>query len=188
VTNEKISIVCCSTCGGSGAPVINDTTGANVASVQNVYKSGNGSGHGATSDVNGGTQWVSFDWGNLSIGGSLYPSISFNGGVLISSKNPSVTAGFGTGADVTANSNGTASFQVSVGSTASSSGTVTMPMAAPTGWNCSCTDITTFSATVFQCRATPGTATTIGLANLNTSGANANWAANDLLDVSCFAR
>jgi hypothetical protein len=53
--------------GGVGGcfPIIHDSGGQNIASVQDVYRSG-----AATSDVDAGNQWISQDWGVVSIGGS----------------------------------------------------------------------------------------------------------------------
>ena len=131
---------------GGSYPIIHDTAGgaANLYSVQNTYKSGS-----ITSDVDAGLGYGLLTYNSLTLKGSQTSSFNFgSASPFMSSANPTVTAGFG-GGGVSSNSNGTAAFTIQVG-TASASGTVTMPFAAPTGWNCFCTDISTVSPTVFQ--------------------------------------
>jgi hypothetical protein len=100
---------------------------------------------------------------------------------------PSISSGFGTGPSIPSH-NGTTAFTINVGTGGTaSSGVIALPTAA-SGWNCMATDITTQSATVFitkQIASTPASAT---IANFNTSGAQAAWAAGDILSMSCVAR
>lgn len=108
-----------------------------------------------------------------------------NGTLLLSSTAPTVSSGFGTSPSVTA-SNGPASFEVNVGTGGTAStGVITLP-AAPTGWTCQATDITTKSSTVFITKQTASTTTSATFGNYNTSGAAAAWVASDRLRISCM--
>jgi hypothetical protein len=169
------------TSGSTSIPIVHDAGGGNLTSIQNTYKSGT-----VKTDVDSGLSYATFEYGNLTIGGSQDATLSFGSGLIVTAANPMATAGFG-GGSVTANSNGTQAFTVKVG-TASATGVLTMPAGAVTGWNCSCVDISTVNSTVFQCRATAALVNTVGVGNYNTSGASANWAANDILELSCFPR
>jgi len=168
---------------GTQFDVVYDVPGTNITSVHDTYKAGL-----AFYDVTAGVSYGSLEYGVLNVGGTGAGLIQLNGRLLISAANPTIASGFGSGAVVTGNSNGTAAFTVYVGTGGTAQfGYVTLP-AAPTGWNCTCTDISTYSSSVFQCRATPGATTSVGLINLNSSGSSAAWGSGDILDVSCFAR
>ena len=106
--------------------------------------------------------------------------------LLISGTAPTISSGFGTSPSVSAN-NGTAAFRVNVGTGGTaSSGVIGMPTAA-SGWNCFCTDITTNSATVSQCKQTASSTTTATVGNFTDLAVAAAWAASDVLSVSCYA-
>lgn len=99
---------------------------------------------------------------------------------------PVIASGFGTSPSIL-QANGTAAFivQIGTGGTATS-GVVTLPGAVH-GWYCTCNDRSNQSATIFECKQTVSTATSATLANFNTSGAQAAWAAGDIIDVGCRA-
>lgn len=106
--------------------------------------------------------------------------------LLISGAAPTISSGFGTSPSISAN-NGTAAFRVNVGTGgAATTGVVGLPTAT-TGWNCTCTDITTASTTVFLCKQTASSTTTATIGNFNTAGAAAAWVASDIVAMSCFA-
>lgn len=105
---------------------------------------------------------------------------------LISASAPTISSGFGSSPSISGN-NGTAAFEVNVGTGGSaSSGVIGLPTAS-TGWNCYCTDITTSSATVSQCKQTASSTTTATVGNFTDLTVAAAWAASDKLRVSCFA-
>jgi hypothetical protein len=111
---------------------------------------------------------------------ALGPNLTF------SSAAPTISAGFGAGASVTAGTS--AAFRVDVGA-ASMSGTVGLPTAA-TGWNCSVENLTATTAnradaTTVQLSST--TATAVLESQTVSTGAAVNWGANDILAVSCTA-
>jgi hypothetical protein len=168
---------------GTQFDVVYDVPGTNLTTVHDTYKAGL-----AAFDVTAGLSYGSLEFGVLNVGGTGAGLVQLNGKLLISAATPAIVSGFGSGAVVTGNSNGTAAFTVYVGTGGTAQdGTISLP-AAPTGWNCTCTDISTYSSSVFQCRATPGTTTTVGLINLNASGSSSAWGSGDTLNVSCFAR
>lgn len=132
-----------------------------------------GSGATLTAGGNGG--------GGLALGGNTATLKIVN--VADSAATPTISSGFGAGAAV-AGSNGTASFTVNTGA-ASASGVIGLPTAT-TGWVCFCTDVTTFSATVFLTRQTATSTTTCTVGNFSSAAASQNWVANDILH--CIAR
>lgn len=125
------------------------------------------------------------DSGNVVSNGSVTTTGLLTTNLLISSTAPTITSGFGTGASISAN-NGTGAFRVGVGTSSAATGIIGLPTASA-GWNCSCADITTNSATVFLCKQTSSSTTSATIGNFNTSAAGAAWADNDVLAVSCFA-
>lgn len=115
--------------------------------------------------VNNGTSWA-----NISMFPGAIPTISSGFGT-----SPSVTIGY------------TSAFRVNVGTGgAAASGVIGLPTAA-NGWNCDCTDVTTASATVFVCKQTANTTTTVTIGNFATTGLAAAWTASDILAISCEA-
>lgn len=97
---------------------------------------------------------------------------------------PTIASGFGTSPSIVA-SNGTFAFTVNVGTGGiATSGVITLPTAA-TGWNVSCQNLSTRSATVFDTKQTATTTTSATIGNFNTSGVAAAWVASDVL--SCAA-
>jgi hypothetical protein len=108
--------------------------------------------------------------------------------LLMAATAPTISSGFGTGASVVSN-NGPASFTINVGTGGTATNGVIGLPSATTGWNCTCEDITTTSATVNRCKQTGvGTSTTVPIGNFNTTPAAAAWVASDILTVSCLAR
>jgi hypothetical protein len=108
-------------------------------------------------------------------------------GLLYSPTAPTISSGFGTSPSIVG-LNGTATFNISIGSGGTATNGVVALPTATNGWTCFATDVTTQSATVFitkQISSGTGSAT---LANFNTSGAQAAWAANDILFVNCWGR
>jgi hypothetical protein len=100
---------------------------------------------------------------------------------------PRVLSGFGEGATITSN-NGTLSFIVRVGAGSSSAdGTIRFPAAAK-GWNCTCSDLTTQTATVFMCKQISSMANSATIANFSAQGTREAWPAGDEISVGCVAR
>jgi len=100
------------------------------------------------------------------------------GKMISSATTPTIAAGFGGNATITATS--TASFKVVVGSSATSnSGTLTFP-AAPNGWVVIGNDITQASNVYLQQSASNATSATL-LAFSNTTGGAANLTAGDVI-------
>jgi hypothetical protein len=107
---------------------------------------------------------------------------------LISNTAPTIAAGDcgGTAASI-AVSNGTAAFKINVGTTPGSACTITMPAAA-TGWNCSVTDITTNSTSVFLQKQTGAeSATSVTLTNFSDVAVATAFVAGDILKIGCYA-
>jgi hypothetical protein len=99
---------------------------------------------------------------------------------------PTLTAGFGAGASVTAH-NGPLAFRINVGTTAGATGTIGLPP-APTGWNCFMVNLTSRTANdgheVIQLASTT---TTVSIEEQNQgNGAQVDFSNNDILSVSCF--
>lgn len=115
-------------------------------------------------------------------GGSIQGS---TGAPLYSPTLPTISSGFGSSPSVTV-ANGTAAFRVNVGTGgAASTGVIGLPTAT-TGWNCFCTDITTASTTVTDCKQTASTTATATVGNFAAAGTAGAWTASDILAVSCF--
>jgi len=121
---------------------------------------------------------------------TAFKNISLAQGLLCASATPTISSGFGTSPSIPAPANGSCAFTVNVGSggTASSGVIGLGPPFASTGWNCSCNDVTTQSATVDKCKQTGTTISSATIGNFNSAGAAAAWVANDIVTVSCFAR
>lgn len=103
---------------------------------------------------------------------------------VLAATTPTISSGFGTSPSVTAGKAYAFRVNVGTGGTASS-GVVAVGATATTGWNCTCTDVTTASATVFLCKQTANTTTTVTVGNFDAAGAAAAWTASDILAVSC---
>lgn len=112
--------------------------------------------------------------------------IQNNGKLLVSPTAPTISSGFGSSPSIVAH-NGTPAFEINVGTGgAASSGVVGLPTAT-TGWNCSATDITTKTATVFLTKQTASAANSATFTNYDAAGSAAAWVDSDKLRVSCFA-
>lgn len=105
---------------------------------------------------------------------------------LLASSTPTVSSGFGTSPSIVSGKAYAFRVNVGTGGTANS-GVLALGTTATTGWRCNCDDITTQSATVFQCKQTATSTTTATIGNFNTSGAAAAWVASDNLLVDCTA-
>jgi hypothetical protein len=113
-------------------------------------------------------------------------TINLGANLTFSDATPTISAGFGAGAAVTA---GTATaFRVDVGA-ASMSGTIGLPTAA-TGWNCPVENLTATLANAADVRTVQVSSTTATAVFENqtiSTGAAVNWGANDILAVTCVA-
>ena len=106
--------------------------------------------------------------------------------LLISGTSPTISSGFGTSPSIV-KSNGTAAFTINVGTGGTAtSGVIGLPSAA-NGWACFCTDITTNSTTVTQCKQTASSTTTATIGNFSDVAVAAAWTASDVVQVSCHA-
>jgi hypothetical protein len=125
---------------------------------------------------------------SIFLGNVKLPSLNMTQALLLSGTQPTIAgAGCGGSAASIGTSNGTASFVVNVGTAPTTACTVTMPTAS-NGWNCYATDISTNSTTVFLQKQTATGASSITITNFNDVAVGANFSANDVLQVSCFAR
>jgi len=107
--------------------------------------------------------------------------------LLLSNAAPTISSGFGTTPSIV-QPNGTAAFEINVGTGGTAtSGVIGLPTAT-NGWNCTCQDKTTFSATVNYCRQTADSTTTATIGNFNSTFVAAAWVASDILYLRCFAR
>ncbi len=99
---------------------------------------------------------------------------------------PTISSGFGSSPSVSAGTN-TAAFRINVGTGGvATTGVIALP-AATTGWNCTCSDITTTTATVDVCKQTgAGTTTTVPIGNFTSGGIAGAWVASDILLVNCL--
>lgn len=104
--------------------------------------------------------------------------------VVFSGATPTISSGFGTSPSVTAGYATAFRVNVGTGGTANS-GVIALGITATNGWNCTCADLTTQSATVFLCKQTASSTTTATIGNFNTAGAAAAWVDSDILAVTC---
>lgn len=108
--------------------------------------------------------------------------------LALSSAAPTISAGFGTGASITAGTSAAFRLDVGTGGTATN-GTIGLPTAT-TGWNCSVEDLTATLGNVANARTLQisSTTTTAVVENQTVStGAALAWTASDILAVSCTA-
>lgn len=174
----------------SGTQTIQNTGNANTLIVKQSAGGGQpffvqtSSGAAIQSSAIGGTFQMVFP-GGIGFQGSV--GNSANSHIMISLTAPTIAgAGCGgSGATIPVN-NGTISFQIGVGATPTTGCTVTLP-SATTDWNCTFTDATTQSTSVFlQKQSAWGTATA-SFVNYNTAGTATNLVASDVIHVSCAA-
>jgi hypothetical protein len=110
-------------------------------------------------------------------------NLGLSGGVLLVNGTTAPTVVAGAGASVV-NNNGTAAFTINLGG-AAGTGTITLPTAT-TGWVCYMQDVTNPDSTVIQ--QTGGSQTTVTFKSYSrTTGAAANWTANDIMRCIAFA-
>jgi hypothetical protein len=164
------------------------TTGTGNPHIQDWFI---GSTNSAFFDAFGNFQLASgggFSANNGYIAGGSFEFAS-HGGAIVDTQTAPTIAGSGCGgsaASILVN-NGTAAFKIGVGSTPSSACTITMP-AATTGWNCSATDITTDSTSVFLQKQTGAESTTsVTITNYNDTATATAFVASDVLKVICRA-
>lgn len=102
---------------------------------------------------------------------------------------PTIAAGGcgGSGASIPTN-NGPASFTINVGLAPASTCAFTLPITASNGWNCTASDLTTTSSSVFLQKQTGSSATDAAITNFNDVASVSNFVAGDVLAVSCLAR
>jgi hypothetical protein len=113
-------------------------------------------------------------------------SLRLLGTLTLSGTAPTISAGFGAGAAITAGTS--AAFRVDVGA-ASMSGTIGLPTAT-TGWNCYVENLTATTANRADARTvqlSSTTATAVLESQTVSTGAAVNWGANDILAVNCVA-
>jgi hypothetical protein len=119
--------------------------------------------------------------------GAYSGKINGPAGVLISQTNPTIASGFGA-SPFLSNQNGTAIFNVNVGTGGTAStGTLTLPPAAHY-WGCTCQDVSTFSTSVFMCRASATNSTTVSITNFNSSAVATPWGSGDYVNVQCYGQ
>jgi hypothetical protein len=119
--------------------------------------------------------------------GAYSGKINGPAGVLISQTNPTIASGFGASPFMT-NANGTGFFTVNVGTGGTAStGTLTLPPAAHY-WGCTCQDMSTFSTSVFMCRASATNSTTVSITNFNSSAVATPWGSGDYVNVQCYGQ
>jgi hypothetical protein len=168
----------------TNAPAAIEISGTNAANSSRLWSmTQEGDFNGNSASLGLGETTGACATGALCIGGN----ISLNGDVLIAAATPTISSGFGASPSITT-SNGPSAFTITVGSGGTASnGVIGLPMASH-GWNCSCTDITTNSATVFICKQTATSTTSATIDNFNNAAGSAPWKAGDTLSVSCLAR
>lgn len=111
---------------------------------------------------------------------------SFGGFIDNCGASPSIQSGGGTSPPAIAAGSNSKSFRFQIGTGGVASAiTILMDRTAPNGWNCNCQDLTTQSATVFACKQSSSTTTTVTFTNYNTSGAAAAWVAGDTVKAEC---
>jgi hypothetical protein len=185
--------------GTTGVAIGPYTGGANFAIYStNVIASNSNftlAGNGATNTLNG-TASV-----NLSINNNMivtatatgaavtgnFSATAFRddaGNLLISSTNPTIASGFGTGPAILANN--TAAFKVTVGTGGlDSTGVITMP-AAPAGWACHVLNLTDTS-TAHMLRMTAMSTTSLTVTNSIIGGGNQPFGVANVLLFQCTA-
>jgi hypothetical protein len=104
-------------------------------------------------------------------------TLSLDGALVISSVNPAIASGFGTGATIVGTN--TAAFKVVIGSGGAAGGTITLPVAA-NGWVCQAFDVTAGTSLFLQ--QTGSTTTSISVTSFSiTTGLAANMTAGDVI-------
>jgi hypothetical protein len=108
---------------------------------------------------------------------------------LITPFSPTIAANGcgGSGASI-ATSNGPSSFTINVGALSAAACTFSLPIAAANGWNCTASDLTTSSTSLFLQKQTSSTTTTATITNFSDVAAPSHFVPGDTLAVSCFAR
>lgn len=177
---------------GSTNPVfriVNNT----ASQADGVSVTGLAAGNGTTftalsSGSNSGFTFTPKGTGNLVLtsGTAKVPGLLFTN-LADSATAPTISSGFGTSPSVPTN-NGTVAFTINVGTGGTATNGVIGLPTATNGWVCWGADLTTQSTTVFFLKQIASSTTTATIANYNTAGAQAAWAASDMLSVSCRAR
>lgn len=121
----------------------------------------------------------------------VFGQIPISANLLTSITAPTIAAaGCGGSAATIATNNGTAAFSINVGTAPTAAGCVVTLPTATNGWNCYGTDITTNSTAVSQLKqtATGSSATAATIVNYSDLSVATAPTANDIWQVSCFAR
>jgi hypothetical protein len=181
------------TTNGSNAPTINNNSGGFSSASALVLNPDTNSGKliqfWAGQGVAGTplNNILSGSAAGITIGGT-FSSTSFNddaGNLIISSTNPTIASGFGTGPTCSP-CNNTAAFRVTVGSGANGGiGSITMPAAA-NGWACSVTTLGTNPSCLSRA-TTSGTSTVNFVEITQGTGAACNLAVGEILYFQCAA-
>lgn len=159
----------------TGVQMING--GATAPSINFVANSTTGLYHDGTG--------VGFAQAGANIANVTGTGLAVAGALLMSGTTPTISSGFGTSPSVTAGKAWSFRVNVGTGGTASS-GVIALGGTAANGWNCTCTDLTTRSSTVFDCMQTSSTTTTATIGNFNSTKVAAAWVASDILAVICL--
>ena len=175
--------------GGAGvAPAYSTTSWTNAATTGDLLAASAANTYSNIAAVALGQTLISQGAGVLPIWSTALRISTINLGANLTFSNaaPTISAGFGAGASVTAGT--TAAFRVDVGA-ASMSGTIGLPTAA-TGWNCDVTNLTATLANradAITVQISSTTATAVLESQTVSTGAAVNWGANDILAVKCAA-
>ena len=106
--------------------------------------------------------------------------------LLLTSVPPTISSGFGTGALIS-ESNGPTAFTLTIGmGNTAVDGVLNLEPVAHS-WNCWCNDMTTTNASVFMCKQTASSSSTVTLGNFSSQGRPSPWLPGDTISVSCFA-
>jgi len=123
----------------------------------------------------------------MAMGTDLHGSATSLPHLLMSGDVPTIQSGFGDNAAIS-NANGTAAFVVNVGRGGTATrGGIGLPT-ANNGWNCTCSDLSNSSPSIFLCKQITSSPSSATIANFSASGIPAPWASGDYLQVSCLAR
>jgi len=129
---------------------------------------------------NRGTPWVTSENGKLA-----YFAKELGGRLMFSGGSPTIRPGtFGDSAAIV-HVNGTAAFTINIGNGGKASSGVLMMPAAPNGWDCKFTNLTTKSASVAQTLQSSTTPTSVTLGNYSAAMASSPWNPGDVISSQC---
>lgn len=148
---------------------------------------GNNSTNGATVDIKLTEGAKKFIYLGDTRGDGNPPVIqnTFGGFIDVVGATPSIGSGFGTSPSIPSGSNSSA-FKITVGTGATaSSGVVNFNSPADNEWSCTCTNTSVISTSVYMCRVTPSSITSVTVKNYNTSAVETPWGAGNVLHLQC---